>query len=137
VDAAIHRIENFQTRLQGRVPIKTDFRYLDISCDSGDIATGLANLGALHVTGIDMVPRCISAAIATMRRMQLSNRLEFVCDNIYNWALRQQFDVVLSHEALEHVHDPKSFLQILKHFVKPDEIAGACVQLSVSFAPLG
>jgi SAM-dependent methyltransferase len=81
-----------------------------------------------------MAPRCIFAAIANMRRMQLSNRLEFVCDNIYNWMPRQQFDVVLSHEAVEHVHDPKSFLQILKHFVKPDEIVGACVQLSVSFA---
>lgn len=123
VVAAVRRIEKLQTRLQGQFPIRTDFRYLDIGCGSGDIAIGLARLGACHVTGIDMVPRCISAAITNIERLQLHDRVKFVCEDIHNWIPDQRFDVVLSHEALEHVEDPRAFLQILRQFVKPHGIA--------------
>lgn len=122
IDAAVSRIKKLQARLQGRLPIKADIRYLDIGCGSGDIAIGLAMLGASHVTGIDIVPRCICAAIANTERLELKNRIELVCGDIHTWRPCQRFDVVLSHEALEHIQDPKSFLQILKYFVKPDGI---------------
>lgn len=122
VDAAVRRTEKLRTRLQGHFPIKPEFRYLDIGCGSGDIAIGLTKLGASHVTGIDMVPRCISAALANMEQLQLQDRLEFICKDIHRWTPQQRFDVVLSHEALEHVQDPESFLRALKKFVKPQGI---------------
>ncbi len=122
VDASVRRIQKLQKRLRGRFPIERDFRYLDIGCGAGDVALGLAKLGASYVTGVDIVARCISAATANLDRLQLKGRVEFLHQDIHNWSPSDRYDVVLSHEALEHIRDPKSFLQLLKRFVRPHGI---------------
>src|SRR5579859_4841879 len=76
--AAIGRVQKLQSRLQGRLPIQQDLRYLDIGCGTGDITLALAKLGAGKVTGLDFLPRYISAAVANGERVQLSDRVEFV-----------------------------------------------------------
>ncbi|HEV2201989.1 MAG TPA: class I SAM-dependent methyltransferase [Bryobacteraceae bacterium] len=123
LDAAASRILKLQKRLRGRLPIEPDFRYLDIGCGGGDIALGLAQLGAGHVTGIDIVPRYISAATANADRLQLTDRVQFLHQDIHHWAPSERYDVVLSHEALEHIRDPQAFLRVLKRFVRPHGIA--------------
>ncbi len=130
VDAAVRRIQKLQKRLRGRFPIERDFRYLDIGCGEGDMALGLAKLGASHITGVDIVARRISAATANMDRLQLKGRVEFLHQDIHNWSPPDRYDVVLSHEALEHIRDPKSFLQLLKRFVRPHGI------VVLAFGPL-
>src|SRR5438132_9707045 len=101
LDAAVRRIQKLQWRLRGRLPIKRDFRYLDIGCGTGDIALGLAKLGASYVTGVDIVARFISTATANMDRLQLKGRVEFLHQDIHNWSPPDRYDVVFSHEALE------------------------------------
>jgi 2-polyprenyl-3-methyl-5-hydroxy-6-metoxy-1,4-benzoquinol methylase len=123
LDAAILRIQKLQTRLRGRFPIEPKFRYLDVGCGPGDIALGLARLGAMHVTGVDIVSRCISTANANTARLQLQGQVEFLHRDIHHWSPTDRYDVVLSHEALEHIREPEAFLQHLKRFVRPNGIA--------------
>jgi SAM-dependent methyltransferase len=123
MNAAEARFLKLQERLHGRFPIQPDLSYLDIGCGTGDITLALAKLGAGHVTGLDLVPRHTSAAIANARRLGLAGRVEFVCHDVHHWTPRRRFDVVLSHEALEHICDPKGFLARLDALVEPDGIA--------------
>ena len=121
--AAESRFLKLQDRLQGRFPIQSDLSYLDIGCGTGDITLALAKLGAGHVTGLDLVPRHTSAATAYARQLGLAGRVEFVCHDVHDWTPGRRFDVLLSHEALEHIHDPKGFLARLDALVEPDGIA--------------
>ena len=130
MNAAEARLLKLQDRLQDRLPIQTNLTYLDIGCGMGDITLALARLGAGHVTGLDLVPRYTSAAIANARLLGLADKAEFVCHDVHDWTPPRRFDVVLSHEALEHIHDPKGFLARLDALVAPDGI------VVLAFGPL-
>ncbi len=94
------------------------------------MALALAVLGARHVTGIDVTPRSIVTAVANSTRMQLDTRVDFICADIHSWEPSSQFDVVLSHEALEHILEPEKFLGRLRILVKPTGI------VVLAFGPL-
>jgi 2-polyprenyl-3-methyl-5-hydroxy-6-metoxy-1,4-benzoquinol methylase len=130
LDGDLHRVQKLQSRLQGRLPISPDLRYLDIGCGDGGISLALARLGAQSVTGIDIVPRHIGAANGNANRLQLSARVKFICEDIHSWRPPHQYDVLLSHEALEHIRDPDKFLSRLTAFVTPAGI------LVLAFGPL-
>ncbi|HLI86684.1 MAG TPA: class I SAM-dependent methyltransferase [Bryobacteraceae bacterium] len=123
LDAALRRIDKLQRRLDGRFPIDPALRYLDVGCGIGDMALALARLGARHVTGIDYVPRGIAVARANAERLGLADRVDFVVNDIHDWEPEDAYDVVLSHEALEHISDPRAFLARLRRFTRPDGIA--------------
>ena len=123
MNAAESRFQKLQNKLQGRFPIQPDLRYLDIGCGTGDITLALAKLGASHVTGLDIIPRCTAAATANAQKLGLSDRVEFVCRDVHDWTPPRPFDVIMSHEALEHIHDVKGFLARLHALMAPDGIA--------------
>jgi len=123
LSAATRRVEKLQSRLRGRFPIRPDLSYLDIGCGAGDIAFALAMLGAGKITGVDLMPRNISAAIANRDALHFEDRVDFVCRDIHHWTPPQRYDVVLSHEALEHIRDPHNFIARLGALVKDDGIA--------------
>jgi 2-polyprenyl-3-methyl-5-hydroxy-6-metoxy-1,4-benzoquinol methylase len=123
LDAATRRVQKLQTRLRGHLPIHANRKYLDVGCGNGDLAIALKAMGAAHVTGIDMVPRYISAAIANKERLGMDDGLDFVCVDIHDWRPEHRYDVILSHEALEHIRDPKSFLRRIKEILAPGGIA--------------
>jgi SAM-dependent methyltransferase len=123
LDAAVRRVEKLQSRLEGRFPVNPNLTYLDVGCGIGDIALALAKLGATRVTGLDFVPRYVAAANANRERLLLCDRVEFVCRDFHEWTPPHRYDIVLSHEALEHIHDPKSFLERLRGLMKPQGIA--------------
>lgn len=123
LDAGIRRVEKLQRRLQGRLPIDSNLRYLDVGCGLGDMTLALAKLGAGHVTGLDFVPRGIAVARTHAEMLELTDRVDFVIRDIHDWEPTEQYDVVLSHEALEHIRNPEVFLQRLRRFVRPRGIA--------------
>jgi SAM-dependent methyltransferase len=123
IDAATRRIDKLQNRVRGRFPIHANLRYLDVGCGAGDIALALKSMGAGSVTGVDMVPRYISAANANKNLLGIDDGVEFLCRDIINWEPVERYDVVLSHEALEHIREPWVFLRKLKQLVAPGGIA--------------
>jgi SAM-dependent methyltransferase len=119
----VRRLRKLLHRLQGRMQITSRTSYLDIGCGSGGMAIALAHLGARHVTGVDLVPRQVAAAEAKANLLCLSDRVHFVCEDIHRWQPPHTYDVVLSHEALEHIREPERFLSTLTKLIEPDGVA--------------
>jgi SAM-dependent methyltransferase len=115
--------KNFSGDWRGRFPIGPNLRYLDVGCSIGDIAIALAKLGAKDVIGVDFVERVIVSARTNADRLQVSDRVNFVCTDIHQWIPPHRFDVVLVHESMEHISDPKGFLQKLADFLVPTGMA--------------
>jgi 2-polyprenyl-3-methyl-5-hydroxy-6-metoxy-1,4-benzoquinol methylase len=110
-NTGIFRLEKLMSRLEGHFPVSDTLRYLDIGCGTGEIAIALASKGCEEVTGIDLVPRRIAQATMTAERLGIDNCVHFVCEDIHTWQAPCRYDVILSHEALEHIGNPQYFLK--------------------------
>lgn len=130
LENAAYRLKKLINRLEGNFPISDNLRYLDIGCGTGDITIALAKAGCGQVTGIDIVPRMIDQATLNARQVQVDDRVEFVCKDIHDWTPPHRYDVILSHEALEHIHSPQAFLEEIANLVTPDGV------VVLAFGPL-
>ena len=87
---------------------------LDVGCGGGLVCEPLARLGA-QVTGLDADKNAITAAQAHAEMMGLDVRY-------INGAVEEhkdQYDVVMALEILEHVNDPAAFLKTCAARLKP------------------
>jgi len=128
--AAQARLQRLMDRFEGRLPLDAELRYLDVGCGAGDIAIALAKAGCKHVTGIDILPLQIADAEFNAHRHGVADRVRFVCKDIHEWSPPSSFDIILSHEALEHVEAVDQLLTKLKNFVSPRGV------FMVGFGPL-
>lgn len=87
---------------------------LDIGCGGGLVCEPMTRLGA-DVTGIDADSVAIDVAVRHAKQSGLSIRYV----NIGAEALTETFDVVLALEIIEHVGNPKFFLEQVAAMVKP------------------
>jgi SAM-dependent methyltransferase len=82
--------------------------HLDVGCGSGALlAAGEAN--GLTSTGVDLNPYAIEVA----RRRKLDARCERLAINTSG----PRYDLVTCDQVLEHVEDPRAFLQMLASYV--------------------
>jgi 2-polyprenyl-3-methyl-5-hydroxy-6-metoxy-1,4-benzoquinol methylase len=130
IEDANLRLKKLMERLEGNFPISDTLRYLDIGCGKGDITIALAKAGCKKVTGIDLVQRVIDQATLNAKQLRVDDHVEFICENIHNWHPLHQYDVILSHEALEHIENPQEFLQEVANLINPNGI------LVLAFGPL-
>ncbi len=130
VEDANLRLRKLVGRLEGNLPISDARYYLDIGCGAGDIAIALAKAGCKHVTGIDFVPRSIEQARLNAKQFQVDDSVDFVCDDVHQWIPPQQYDVVISHEALEHIENPRALLKKIGQLVVPNGV------VILAFGPL-
>lgn len=128
IEQATARLRKWNARLDNRIPIDQALHYLDVGCGTGDLTIAFVLAGCNHVTGIDMLPRYIRRAQASSAQLKLMDRVNFACSDIHDWD--EPCDVVLSHEMLEHVARPQTFLRRMRELVSPQ---GAAV---IAFGPL-
>jgi SAM-dependent methyltransferase len=117
------RLSKLFKRLEGHFPIDSSLRYLDVGCGPGDITLALARAGCGHVIGVDMVDRLINRARLGAQQLKLEERVEFVCTDIHDWRPPHRFDVILSHEALEHIREPRAFFAQMADLLAPGGVA--------------
>lgn len=113
VAKGLANLRKYVTRFEGMFPIRPDFRYLDIGCGTGEVTIALANLGCGHVTGIDFVPRNIVQSELLAAQEGVTDKVEFVCEDVHKWNPRQKFDVLISFNVFEHIDDPRLFLEAM------------------------
>lgn len=130
IEDATFRLQKLMSRLEGKFPISGTLRYLDIGCGTGDITIALAKVGCKKVTGIDLVPRMIGQATLNAKRLRVDDCVEFICEDIRDWTPPHQYDVILSHEALEHINSPQALLQEVVNLIAPNGI------VILAFGPL-
>jgi len=105
----------------GRDPKRLDslkgLRVLDIGCGGGILSEPLARLGA-EMVGVDPSEENISAAQAHAAQSEL--RIDYRCTTAEDLAEhREQFDLVLAMEVVEHVTDVPLFVASCASLVKP------------------
>mmetsp|Transcript_21929 Transcript_21929/g.40008 ORF Transcript_21929/g.40008 Transcript_21929/m.40008 type:complete len:170 (+) Transcript_21929:6625-7134(+) len=88
---------------------------LDVGCGGGILSERLGRLGA-RVLGIDPAAKAIETA-----KQHMSADLEYYVEyrNTEVESVKDQFDIVIASEVIEHVTDPKEFLSHVVGRVKP------------------
>lgn len=119
MDQAMHRLAKWNRRLDHRIPLSNHLHYLDIGSGDGDIALAIANASGGRVTGIDIMPRTCITATNNAKRLGFDDRVAFQAADVYELDTSEQFDVLLSHEMIEHVRDPQRFFASISRLLKP------------------
>lgn len=91
---------------------------LDLGCGSGYGTDLIAQQGA-NVAGVDISADAISYA---RRHYNRTNLTFMVVENVEEFPLPfsdSSFDVVLSFQVIEHLNDPKPYLQDIQRVLKP------------------
>lgn len=104
----------------GRLPVDPNLAYLDIGCGMGRLCIGLAAAGARNVTGIEVVPRHAVEAETIAQALPPETRPRFFNVDIHEWTPPRQYDVIFVLGAMEHIHDPKRFLEVLPRLLAPE-----------------
>jgi len=89
---------------------------LDCACGIGWGSYLIANVGANHVTSVDLSEEAISAAKNYFNHPNIN----FVNGDIDEIKINKKFDIICSFETIEHVQDPEKFLKILYDCAKKD-----------------
>jgi 2-polyprenyl-6-hydroxyphenyl methylase / 3-demethylubiquinone-9 3-methyltransferase len=92
-------------------------RLLDIGCGGGLLAEPMARLGA-SVVGADAAARNIPVAQVHAEQSGLTIDYRHTTAEALA-AAREQFDVVLNMEVVEHVADPQAYLTACQQLLKP------------------
>jgi len=114
LDESLAGLRRFVPRFDEMV---RDRDVLDFGCGSGRQALALAQGGARRVVGVDLDRRAIEQARASAGRLGLDGRTEFRV--AYDETLARCFDVVISHNSMEHFGDPGLVLGMMGSALKP------------------
>ena len=76
-------------------------RVLDIACGSGYGSYLIASSGAAFVQGVDISKEAIDSA----RRRFISDNLNYEQCDLLDFASSRPFDLIISFETIEHIHD--------------------------------
>jgi len=107
LDIAFANLLEFLPRVKGSL------RALDLGCGTGATAVRLAQLG-LHVTLLDSSPAMLDIATRAARQAGVTDKLAVTHGDVAQVAdlfHTKLFDVILCHNILEYVDDPKAVLR--------------------------
>jgi SAM-dependent methyltransferase len=100
---------------------------LDFGCGAGRLTKALADAGASRVVGLDINQRWLRVARERYTNHSSDGKLVFVDhldpDNIGS------FDIVVSHDSVEHFTEPENCLQAIRSCCRPDGL------IFVTFGP--
>ena len=103
---------------QKRNPLK-NIKILDIGCGGGLLSEPICRLGA-KVTGIDASKKNIE--IAKLHAKKNNLKINYVCTSPEQLKIKEQFDVILNMEIVEHVENVNFFLKSCSKLLKKNGI---------------
>lgn len=126
-----HTLESAMEHLQGRYPgiadLVRDQKVLDFGCGSGHHVAALSRAGARFVMGVDINPRLLDAARSLAMESDVAERTEFA--ERLPRERNGTFDIVMSHNSMEHFPDPGA---VLTEMVEASRPGG---QVLIGFSP--
>ena len=103
---------------QKRNPLK-NVKILDIGCGGGLLTEPMSRLGA-EITGIDASQKNIEVAKLHAKKNDL--KINYICTSPEKIKIKDQFDVVLNMEIVEHVENVNFFLESCSRLLKKNGI---------------
>ena len=97
-------------------------KILDIGCGNGNISMALGSLN-FDVVGVDM-------DVNSIKRAQGNNHLKnvhFEVQDVNTLNIREEYDIIICSEVLEHLNDPGNLLKSISRILKQDGILIATV----------
>ena len=110
-------IESFKLENE-KEPLK-NIKILDIGCGGGLLSEPMCRLGA-KVTGIDASEKNIS--IAKLHSKKNNLQIDYFCTSPENFEPKDEFDVILNMEIVEHVEDINFFLKSCSKLLRKNGI---------------
>ena len=111
-------ISHFELNPNSEKPLKK-LKILDIGCGGGLLCEPLSRLGAA-ITGIDASNDNIEVAKLHSKEMNLN--IEYIFCSPENLSFKDEFDVILNMEVIEHVLDVNLFIQNCSKLIKKNGI---------------
>lgn len=93
-------------------------RVLEVGCGTGDLALCMAQAGA-DVVGIDLDEARVRHAMAKCRAHGQEDKARFLAVNVHEYQPERLFDLIVSVDAFEHVHQPAAMLKKLASLLSP------------------
>jgi len=123
--------EKFWTRLGGPPPLEGK-RCLDLGCGVGALSINLVRRGAGEVVGVDPDAKRIAYAEGKRAELpaELAERVGFRSVRLAELVGGEPFDLIVSRDAFEHIHDLPEVVDELVSLLKPGGL------LYVGFGPL-
>ena len=105
-------------------------RVLDLGCGHGALSIAFAEQGAQEVVGIDLDDDRIDFANRNLHKAfpDMADRIQFRCENVLD--MEDQFDLIVSKDAFEHIDDLDGVINHLHRLLKPGG------RLAPGFSPL-
>lgn len=82
-------------------------RVLDVGCGTGRYSIECAKRGASRVLGIDFAPSMIKFSQEIAEQMNVSDKCEFICDDLTTHKFEEVFDIVLSLGFFDYIEKPE------------------------------
>ena len=108
----------YKRNLNSEQPLK-ELKILDIGCGGGLLCEPLSRLGA-SMTGIDASKNNIKVAKLHSKEMNLN--IKYIHSSPENLNFKNEFDVILNMEIVEHVSNVNLFIQNCSKLIKKDGI---------------
>ena len=120
-------LDHLEAMLPTFLPLVQDRRVLDFGCGQGFQSVAMAERGAASVLGVDTNSAAVAQALELARHRRVDDRVTFTTR--LDGAVRGSFDVVLSHNSMEHFSDPAAMLETMSSSLRPGGI------VVVTFSP--
>lgn len=111
------------------LPVSRSLSVLEIGCGEGGNLLPFLEEGCARITGIDISQNKIENARKFYAGIPGGSKIEFIAADIYDSSSAGSFDLVMTRDVLEHIHDQEKFLAFVKRFASPGGI------LFVAFPP--
>ena len=111
-------ISHFKKNENSEKPLK-DLKILDIGCGGGLLCEPLNRLGA-NITGIDASANNI--AVAKLHAKEMNLDIKYIQCAPEDLKLKNEFDVILNMEIVEHVNDVNLFIKNCSNLINKNGI---------------
>lgn len=106
--------------LKSIIGVNESTSILEIGCGEGGNLKPFLDVGCSRIVGVDLSKNKIDHAIQFFSDHPNKNKIKFIEGNIYDMENIGQFNIILTRDVLEHIHDQERFMYFVKKFMKPE-----------------
>ncbi len=106
--------------LQDLIKIDENTSVLEIGCGEAGNLEPFLDLGCKRVVGIDISEGRIENGKLYHANHPNFNNLELIAEDIYDTKTKEEFDIIISRDVIEHIPNQEKFMKRCRDFMKPN-----------------